>query len=232
MINGRPLSIPGLTEASNAVLEAWVPGEEGAGAIASAIMGELNPGGKLPVSIARSVGQVPVFYNYKPSGMRSNIYGDYVNESVKPLFPFGHGLSYTEFEYSNLKLDKAHVSLDETLQISFEVKNVGKVAGDEVAQLYTSDEYAEFPRPVKELRGFVRVHLLPGEKKHICFDLPVNMLAYYSEGLKLVLEPGTVKVLVGSSSEDIRLQDAFEVSGETKQIVKDRVLDCPVTVTP
>ncbi len=231
LINGRPLSIPGSVEAANAVLEAWVPGEEGAGAIGSALMGELNPGGKLPVSIARSVGQVPVFYNYKPSGMRSNIYGDYVNESVKPLFPFGHGLSYTQFKYCNLELDKAHVGLDETLQISFDVKNIGQVAGDEVVQLYTSDEYAEFPRPVKELRGFARVHMLPGEKKHIRFDLPVNMLAYYGEGLKLVLEPGTVRVLIGSSSEDIRLQAAFEVSGETKQIVKDRVLDCPVTVT-
>ncbi len=230
LINGRPLSIPDLVEASNAVLEAWVPGEEGAGAIASALLGDLIPGGRLPVSIARSVGQVPVFYNYKPSGMRSNIYGDYVNESVKPLFPFGHGLSYTQFEYSSLSLDKEGAGLDETLRVSLDVSNVGKVAGDEVVQLYTSDEYAEFPRPVKELRGFVRLHLLPGEKNNIRFDLPINMLAYYGEGLKLVLEPGTVKILVGSSSEDIRLQAAFEVRGESKQIVNDRVLDCPVTV--
>ena len=230
LINGRPLSIPGFVEAANAVLEAWVPGEEGASAIASALLGELNPGGKLPVSIARSVGQVPVFYNYKPSGMRSNIYGDYVNESVKPLFPFGHGLSYTQFKYCNLKLDKEHAGLDEILQIAFDVKNTGSVAGDEVVQLYTSDEYAAFPRPVKELRGFVRVHLLPGERKSVRFDLPVNMLAYYGEGLKLVLEPGTIKVLVGSSSEDIRLQATFDVIGGTNQIVKDRVLDCRVTV--
>ena len=231
LINGRPLSIPGAVAAANAVLEAWVPGEEGAGAIASALLGEINPGGKLPVSIARSVGQVPVFYNHKPSGMRSNIYGDYVDESVKPLYPFGHGLSYTQFKYCHLTLDKEQAGLNETLQVSFDVKNIGDVAGDEVVQLYTSDEYADFPRPVKELRGFARVHLLPGERKSVRFDLPVNMLAYYGEGLKLMLEPGTVKVLVGSSSEDIRLQTAFEVSGETNQIVKDRVLDCPVTIT-
>lgn len=231
LINGRPLSIPNLIEGANAVLEAWVPGEEGAGAIVSALFGEINPGGKLPVSIARSVGQVPVFYNYKPSGMHSNIYGDYVNESVKPLFPFGHGLSYTQFEYSDLVLDREEAGLDETVRISLDVTNVGEVAGDEVVQLYTTDEYAEFPRPVKELRGFSRLHLLPGEKKTVTFDLPVNMLAYYGEGLKLVLEPGTVKIKVGSSSEDIRLEAAFEITGESKLAVKDRVFVCPVTIS-
>ena len=231
LINGRPLSIPNLIEGSNAVLEAWVPGEEGAGAIVSAIFGELNPGGKLPVSIARSVGQVPVFYNYKPSGMHSNIYGNYVNESVKPLFPFGHGLSYTQFEYSDLTLDREEAGLDETVRISLDVTNIGEVAGDEVVQLYTTDEYAEFPRPVKELRGFLRLHLKPGEKKTVTFDLPVNMLAYYGEGLKLVLEPGAIKIKVGSSSEDIRLEAAFEITGKSALPVKDRVFVCPVTVS-
>jgi len=230
LINGRPLSIPGFIDASNAVLEAWVPGEEGARAIADVLSGKHNPGGKLPLSIARSVGQVPVFYNYKPSGMRSNIYGDYVNESVKPLFPFGHGLSYTQFEYSNLRLEKDHAGLNDFVPVVFDLTNSGEMAGDEVVQLYTSDEYAAFPRPVKELRGFLRIHLLPGESKTIRFDLPVNMLAYYGEGLKLVLEPGTVKILIGSSSEDIRLQTQLEVIGEALHPVKDRVLDCPVTV--
>ena len=230
LINGRPLSIPSLVEAANAVLEAWVPGEEGAGAIVSAILGEFNPGGKLPVSIARSAGQVPVFYNFKPSGMRSNIYGDYVNESVKPLYPFGHGLSYTQFEYTNLLLNKVQAGLDEIVQVSCEVRNSAQMAGDEVVQLYTRDEYATFPRPVKELRGFARIHLLPGEKKTIQFDLPVNMLAYYGEGLKLVLEPGTVKIMLGSSSDDIRLEADLEVVGEKIQVVEERVFECPVTI--
>jgi len=230
LINGRPLSIPSSVGAANAVLEAWVPGEEGAGAIVSAILGEFNPGGKLPVSIARSAGQVPIFYNYKPSGMRSNIYGDYVNESVKPLFPFGHGLSYTQFDYSNLKLDKERAGLDETVQITFEVQNIGQVAGDEVVQLYTRDEYAHFPRPVKELRGFSRIHLVPGEKKAINFHMPVNILAYYGEGLRLVLEPGAVKIMIGSSSDDIRLETEFEIDGDSTQVVKDRVFDCQVTI--
>ncbi|MDD3948345.1 MAG: fibronectin type III-like domain-contianing protein [Anaerolineaceae bacterium] len=163
--------------------------------------------------------------------MHSNIYGNYVNESVKPLFPFGHGLSYTQFEYSDLTLDRQEAGLDETVRISLDVTNVGEVAGDEVVQLYTTDEYAEFPRPVKELRGFLRLHLKPGEKKTVTFDLPVNMLAYYGEGLKLVLEPGTVKIKVGSSSEDIRLEAAFEITGESTLPVKDRVFVCPVTVS-
>jgi beta-glucosidase len=230
LINGRPLSIPALVEDANAVLEAWVPGEEGGNALASALFGDVNPGGKLPVSIARSVGQLQVFYNYKPSGMRSNIYGNYVSESVKPLFPFGYGLSYTQFEYSNLVLDREHAGMDEHVLISLDVANIGKVAGDEVVQLYTRDEFAEFPRPIKELRGFLRLHLLPGEKRQISLNLPVNMLAYYGENLNLVLEPGTIKVMVGSSSEDIRLDSAFEITGESPQVVKDRVFNCPVSI--
>jgi beta-glucosidase len=182
------------------------------------------------VSIARSVGQLQVFYNYKPSGMRSNIYGNYVSESVKPLFPFGYGLSYTQFEYSNLVLDREHAGMDEHVLISLDVANIGKVAGDEVVQLYTRDEFAEFPRPIKELRGFLRLHLLPGEKRQISLNLPVNMLAYYGENLNLVLEPGTIKVMVGSSSEDIRLDSAFEITGESPQVVKDRVFNCPVSI--
>ena len=162
--------------------------------------------------------------------MRSNIYGDYVNESVKPLYPFGHGLSYTQFEYTNLLLNKVQAGLDEIVQVSCEVRNSAQMAGDEVVQLYTRDEYATFPRPVKELRGFARIHLLPGEKKTIQFDLPVNMLAYYGEGLKLVLEPGTVKIMLGSSSDDIRLEADLEVVGEKIQVVEERVFECPVTI--
>ena len=139
-------------------------------------------------------------------------------------------MSYTQFEYSNLKLDKERAGLDDTVKIAFDVRNIGKVAGDEVVQLYTRDEYAYYPRPVKELRGFARIHLMAGEKKSVSFHLPVNMLAYYGEGLQLVLEPGAVKIMIGSSSDDIRLEDEFEIGGETTQVVKDRVFDCPVTI--
>ena len=230
LINGRPISIPDQVETVNALLEAWVPGEEGADAIVRAIMGEFCPGGKLPVTIPRSAGQVPLFYNHKPSGMRSNIYGDYTNQSVKPLFPFGHGLSYTKFSYDNLIIDRQQAEKDETVRVSLELTNIGKVAGDEVVQLYTSDEYALFPRPVKELRGFARLHLQPGEKKTVAFDLPVNMLAYYGEGLKLTLEPGTIGIQIGSSSEDIRLRTKFEIVGDGISLINDRVFDCPVSI--
>lgn len=229
-INGRPLSVPSLIEDAHAVLEAWVPGEEGASAIAAALFGDVNPGGKLPVSIVRSVGQVPLFYNHKPSGMHSNIYGDYVNESVKPLFPFGHGLSYTEFEYSDLIVNPQQAAVDQTLSIALKVTNTGSRAGDEVVQLYTCDEFASYPRPVKELRGFSRIHLQPGETRTLTFQLPVNMLAYYGQDLDLVLEAGTFKIMVGSSSADIRLESAVEITGESLQIIKERVFICPVQV--
>lgn len=230
LINGRPLSISSLITQANAALEAWVPGEEGGRAIAGALFGDINPGGKLPVSIARSVGQVPVFYNHKPSGMRSNIYGDYVTESVKPLFPFGHGLSYTRFEYSNLSIDRNEAGLDDYVTISLKITNTGPVAGDEVVQLYCRDEYASFPRPVKELRGFQRLSLKPAESKQVDFCLPVNALAYYGQDMQLVLEPGKVEIMIGSSSEDIRLETSFEITGERLEIVKDRAFACQVKV--
>jgi beta-glucosidase len=230
LVNGRPAAIPEVIEKVNAVLEAWVPGEEGAKAVASILFGDVNPGGKLPISIPRSVGQVPVFYNHKPSGMRSNIYGDYVSEKVTPLFPFGYGLSYTHFEYSSLVIDKKQAAVDDTVTISLQVSNAGSVAGDEVVQLYIRDEYASYPRPVKELRGFIRLSLQPGEKRRVTFRLPVNQMAFYDGDLKLVLEAGKFLVMVGGSSEDIRLNGDFMVIGAEKADVKERVLVCPVEV--
>lgn len=228
LLNGRPAAIPALVEKTNAILEAWVPGEEGGKAVASVLFGDINPGGKLPITIPRSVGQVPIFYNYKPSGMRSNIWGDYVAEKVTPLFPFGHGLSYTEFKYSNLVISGKKTKIDETIDISIILTNIGKSTGDEVVQLYIRDEYACLPRPVKELKGFARVTLQPGESRTVVFHLPVNQMAFYDEDLRLILEPGKILVMVGSSSDDIRLKDEFEITGAGKAEVKDRVLVCPV----
>ncbi len=230
LIGGRPLAIPWLSEHAQAILEAWLPGEEGGTAVAEALFGDHNPGGKLAMTFPRSAGQLPLFYNYKPSGRYSNRYGDYVDERVTPLYPFGHGLSYTTFDYQNLTIDKAQASAGESVSISLDVANTGSVAGDEVVQLYVCDEVASLPRPVKELKGYLRIRLNPGETKRLTFDLPVNMLAYPDQNLDLVLEPGRIKVMLGSSSEDIRLQSSFEIPGKGKNCIPDRVFVCPVTV--
>lgn len=229
LLNGRPIAMPDLVEPASAILEAWIPGEEGARAVVDTLFGEVNPGGRLPVSIPRSAGQVPVFYNHKPSGSWSNIYGDYVNQKTSPLFPFGFGLSYTTFAYSDLRIAQQTANAGETVDISLNVKNTGSRAGDEVVQLYVRDEFASFPRPVKELRGFVRLSLQPGETREVIFHLPVDQLAFHDADLRLVVEPGTIRVMVGSSSEDIRLNGSFEITGEIVEI-QNRVFVCPVEV--
>ena len=228
LVNGRPAAIPEVVSKVNSILEAWIPGEEGGRAVAAALFGKLNPGGKLPLSIPRSAGQIPVFYNHKPSGMRSNIFGDYFDESAEPLFCFGHGLSYTSFEYSNLQINPSVVEPGGIVDISLEIRNNGSMAGDEVVQLYLRDDFASFPRPVKELKGSKRLHLEPSEQQRITFHLDTRHLAFYDENLELMLEPGQFSVMIGSSSEDIRLTGAFTVSGKDKIPVMDRVFVCPV----
>lgn len=230
LVSGRPYAIPWLSENANAILEAWLPGEEGGHAVADILFGERNPGGKLPVTFPRSVGQIPIYYNAKPSGMKSNWYVDYVSEKVTPLYSFGHGLSYTTFEYGDLSIDRKQAAGGETVNISLKVRNIGKVAGDEVVQLYVRDEFASVPRPVKELKGYRRIHLEANEERALTFHLPVDQLAFYDTDLKLCLEAGRVFVMVGSSSEDIRLNGEFEITGAKKSFVKDRVYVCPVTV--
>ncbi len=230
LINGRPLTIPKLDENVGAILEAWLPGEEGAAAIADVLFGVRNPGGKLPITFPRSVGQVPINYNHKPSGGSSFSYGDYMDMSASPLYPFGYGLSYTTFSYSDLRLSSDKVNAGEQIDISLKVANTGEIAGDEVVQLYTCDEYASIPRPVKELKGFSRLSLNPGESCVLTFHLPIDLLAFYDENLALVVEPGTIKIMLGSSSEDIRLQGSFEIPGTDKMPVKQRLFSCPVTI--
>jgi len=230
LISGRPYVLSALAEGANAILEAWLPGEEGGSAIADNLFGDVNPGGKLPITFPRSVGQVPVYYNAKPSGTKSHWYVDYVSERVTPLFPFGHGLSYTSFEYSNLCIERRQAKGGESVDISLAVKNTGRVAGEEVVQLYIQDEFACIPRPAKELKGYRRVLLEPGETKQITFHLPVDQLAFYDLDLNLVVEAGTIKIMLGSSSEDIRLRGEFEIIGDKKLPAGGRVFVCPVTV--
>jgi beta-glucosidase len=230
LVNGRPYAMPWLSENANAILEAWLPGEEGGTAVADVLFGDANPGGKLPVTFPRSVGQIPTFYNHKPSGRRSHVYVDYVEEKVTPLYPFGYGLSYTSFEYGDLSIYRAQATGGESVDVSLKVTNTGPVAGDEVVQLYIRDEFASTPRPVKELKGYARVTLQPGASTTVTFHLPVDQLAFYDNDLNLVLEPGRVFVMLGSSSEDIHLRGEFEIVGEKKMPVKERVFVCPVTI--
>ena len=230
LVNGRPLAIPELAEKASAIIEAWLPGEEGATAVAALLFGQVNPGGKLPVTFPRHVGQIPLFYNQKPSGGKSNWYWDYVSVARSPLYPFGHGLSYTTFDYSDFSLSSVKVAAGGCVDVSVNLRNTGAIAGDEVMQLYICDEYACVSRPVKELKGFIRINLQPGETRRIVFHLPVNQLAFYDEDLNLVVEAGKIKLMVGSSSADIRCEGVFEIVGEPKTLVKERLFVCPVEI--
>jgi beta-glucosidase len=230
LVTGRPYAIPWLAEHCSAILEAWLPGEEGGAAVAETLFGDANPGGKLPITFPRGVGQVPIYYSSSASGTKSFWYDDYVNEKTTPLYPFGHGLSYTTLVYEDLKIDRQTATKGESVHISLQLTNRGPIEGDEVVQLYISDEYGCVPRPVKELKGFIRVTLKPGESRYIHFHLPVDQLAFYNNDLELVLEPGRIKVMIGSSSEDIRLSGEFQVLGAQKMVIRNRVWCCPVEV--
>jgi len=230
LITGRPYALNSLSEAANAIVEAWLPGEEGGCAVADILFGDANPSAKLPITFPRSVGQVPIFYNAKPAGTKSNWYVDYVSEKVTPLYPFGHGLSYTSFEYSDLCIDKNQATLGESVDILFKIRNTGKVVGEEVVQLYSRDEFASIPRPVKEMKGYQRIMLQAGEIRKITFHLPVNQLAYYDHDLHLMLEPGIIELMLGSSSQDIRLRGQLEIIGNPKMTVDERVFICPVSI--
>ncbi|MEZ4666419.1 MAG: glycoside hydrolase family 3 N-terminal domain-containing protein [Anaerolineae bacterium] len=228
LMSGRPYAISWIADHVPAVLEAWLPAQEGGTAIADVLFGTANPGGKLPVTFPRHVGQVPIYYNHKPSGGHTHWQGDYADMTVKPLYPFGHGLSYTQFEYSDLVLNTSTASAEDSLTISCAVKNIGQVAGDEVVQLYVHDIVSSVTRPVKELRGFKRISLEPGETKTVQFTFDVRHMAFYDRTMRYVVEPGKVEVLIGSSSENILLSGSFEITGETSEV--EQVYFTPVNV--
>lgn len=219
LVNGRPYSLSWEDQQVNAIVEAWLPGEEGAAAIADVLFGKVNPGGKLPISFPRTVGQVPVFYAHRPSGGRSHWKGDYVDESSKPLYAFGHGLSYTTFTYSHLAVP-AQVAIDGTLAITFQLQNTGAMAGEEVVQLYLHDCAADITRPVKQLFGFKRIFLQPGESRQVQFKVSTDQMGFYDRDMQFIVEPGDMEVLVGSSSEDIRLQAPFALTGDRRMVTR------------
>jgi beta-glucosidase len=215
-----------------AILAAWLPGEEGGNAVAGVLFGKVNPDGKLPISFPRSVGQIPVFYGHRPTGGRSHWTGDYVNVSASPLYAFGHGLSYTSFAYDNLTIDNPTIPQDGMVTIACDVRNTGERSGAEVVQLYLHyvPENSVMTRPVKELKGFARIKLAAGEQKHVAFRLHAHQLAFYDEEMRYTINPGTVEVMLGSSSEDIRLTDSFSISGDSPQVVKRKIFFTEIAV--
>lgn len=198
-INGRPPSWPGVVSRANAVLECWYPGQEGGTAMAEALFGRINPGAKLPVTVAREVGQVPLYYNAKPSTGRG-----YLFASTAPLFPFGHGLSYTKFEIGTPRLSSPKIGMAGTVGVEVDVANIGERAGDEVVQLYVHDQVASVARPVKELKAFERVTLQPGERRTVKFTLGPAAFRMWNVDLEEVVEPGLFDILVGPNSVDLK----------------------------
>ena len=212
LINGRGLSIRWVAENVPAIVEAWLPGEQGGNAVADVLFGDVNPSGRLPVTVARHVGQLPVYYNVsasKAGKVRGR--GGYVDMPGSPLWEFGYGLSYTRYEYSDLRITPDKISTKGVVKVAMRVKNVGQRAGAEVVQLYLNDVLSSVSRPVKELRGFQKVALQPGEQKEVEFTLGFEDLSLLDQNMKRLVEPGEFQVMIGASSNDIRLRGAFEV---------------------
>jgi beta-glucosidase len=206
LIGGSAITMPWLDDAG-AVLDAWYPGEAGGHAVADVLFGDHNPSGRLPVTFPMAEGQLPLVYNHKPTGRGD----DYLDLTGQPLFPFGYGLSYTTFEYSGLSIEPATIAAADMALVRLTVTNTGTVAGDEVVQLYVRDVLATVARPVMELRGFTRIHLAPGESREVVLPLGPEHLRMLNEDMDWVVEPGRFRVMVGSSSKDIRLRGELVV---------------------
>ena len=219
MVHGRAYDIKWESDNIPAILDAWYPGEQGGNAIARILFGEVNPSGKLTVSYPQSVGHVPVFYNYQPSGRgfyhqpgtKEKPGRDYVFSSSDPLYPFGFGLSYTSFKFSDLKLKNTELKDGESLKLTVKVKNTGKVEGKEVIQVYFNDKISSVATPVKVLKGFTKVKLMPSETKIVEIEIPYSEFGLWDKNMNYIVEPGEFEIMVGSSSKDISLKDEFKV---------------------
>ena len=224
LMNGRPLAIPWLAQHVPAILEAWYLGLQMGPAVADVLFGDANPGGKLPVSFPRTVGQVPVYYNHKNTGRppneRERYTSKYIDVPWTPLYPFGHGLSYTTFTYGTPTLSATEIRPTDSVVVRVDVTNSGTRAGDEVVQLYVRDDVASVTRPVRMLKRFERVTIRPGERRSVAFTLRAADLAFYDLAMRYVVEPGTFTVFVGGSSTTTH-QTRFRVVGATT-VVPDR----------
>ncbi|MBN2314663.1 MAG: glycoside hydrolase family 3 C-terminal domain-containing protein, partial [Sedimentisphaerales bacterium] len=208
LINGRPLSTVWTAENADAVVEAWNCGERGGEAVADVLFGDYNPSGRLSITIPRHVGQLPVYYNHSPS-KKGKVYR---NLDAKPLYEFGYGLSYTEFTYSNLTMSSRNIGIADTIQISVDVKNSGQRPGEEVVQLYVNDVLSSVTTPIMDLRAFKKIKLEPDQSKTVRFTLMPEHLMLLDRNLRWTVEPGEFVVMIGHSSQDIRLKDRFNVT--------------------
>jgi beta-glucosidase len=217
LVNGRPLTIGWIVNNAPAILESWMGGTQSGNAIADILFGDVNPGAKLPVTFPRTVGQVPIYYNHmntgRPPEAENRYTSKYIDAPWTPLFPFGFGLSYTKFKISDLQLSAPRIDANGKLTVTVEVENVGRRAGDEVVQLYIRDPVASMTRPVKELKGFQRVTLQPGEKRRVEFVLDREHLGFWNREMRYVVEPGEFRVMVGANSVDVT-EAKFEVTAK------------------
>jgi beta-glucosidase len=210
LFNGRPMTLVWENSNADAILDAWAPGTEAGNAIADVLFGDYNPSGKITATFPRSVGQIPVYYNHKNTGRPFDGTGftkyksNYLDESNDPLYPFGYGLSYTQFEYSPVMLSKTNPKGNEKITTTVTVTNTGKFSGEEVVQLYITDPVASVTRAVKDLKGFQKIALQPGESKEVSFTIGTDQLSFYNSDLKRIWEPGTFIVHIGTSSADVK----------------------------
>jgi beta-glucosidase len=196
LVNGRPISEPWLQNNVPAIIESWGPGLFGGQAVADVLFGDVNPSGKLPLTVARSVGQLRMIYNHKPSAY----FHKYAQEKKWPLYPFGFGLSYTNYTYSKPRLSSNELEKGKSVTLSFELENIGEMDGEEIVQLYIRDKVSSATRPVKELKGYKRVFLTKGSSKTVSFEIDESMLAFYDINMDYCVEPGAFSIMVGKSS--------------------------------
>ena len=207
LVGGSAVTMNNWIDKIPAIVDVWYPGEEGGHAVTDVLFGDYNPAGRLPITFPVHEAQLPLVYNHKPTGRGD----DYNNLSGLPLFPFGYGLSYTTFEYNDIKLSKNNISTTESTTVSFSIKNTGTRDGDEVVQLYIRDMLSSVARPVMELKGFQRIHLRAGESRTVSFAITPEMLSMLDINMKEVVEPGEFRIMIGEASIDIRLKETLVV---------------------
>jgi len=208
LAHGRPLSINWIAGHVPAIVDGWFTGEEAGNAFANILAGDVCPSGKLPISIPKTVGQIPVYYNHKPSAQ----FFEYTTGRDEPLFPFGYGLSYTSFAYSAPRLSDTVMHKNGAVKLSVDIANTGSIKGDEIAQLYIHQKVSSVVRPIKELKGFARLSLAPGEKKTVDFTVDASTLSFWTADMKYTVEPGVFEIMVGGGLDKL---------AKAKLIIKD-----------